>query len=56
MRRHAKNGYLLHYLRSAAPAVLCVKTLTDNSGFHLLYYVTQMLCTLCGWGVKVVVR
>ena len=32
----AKNGYLLHYLGSAAPAALCVNTLTDNSGFHYI--------------------
>ncbi len=47
MHRNAKNGYLLHYLHSAAPAALCVNTLTDNSGFHKLHYITQMLrCAL----------
>ena len=34
MHGDAKNGYLLHNLRSAAPVVLCVNTPTDNSGFH----------------------
>ncbi len=57
IRCDAKNGYLLHYLRSAAPAALCVNTLTDNTGFHKLHYVTQTLrcalCTLCGRGVTV---
>ena len=43
MRRDAKHGYLLHYLRSAAPAALCVNTLTDKSGFHYLCCITQML-------------
>ena len=46
---------LFNYLRSAAPAAPCVNTLTDNSGFHLLHFVTQTLpctlCALCGPGV-----
>ena len=54
MRHDTKKDYLLHYLRSAAPAAPWVNTLTDNSGFHLLHYITQTLrCALralCGRG------
>ena len=35
MRGNAKNGYLLHYLHSAAAAAPCVNSQTDNSGFCL---------------------
>ncbi len=57
MRRSAKNGYLLHYLHSAA-AARCVNTLLGNSCFHFLYCIRQTYVTsraasrvLCGRGV-----
>ncbi len=55
MSHAAKNGHLCHYLLLHAVAVLCVNTLTDNSGFHLhtwRYVVSCMRCVMsCERGV-----
>ncbi len=53
MRHSAKNGYLLHYLLSAAPYV---NTLLGNNCFHLLHCITQTMLyalrALCGRSVR----